>query len=145
MISTKGRYAIRFMIDLAEQPAEIPVPLESIAKRQGISKKYLEIIVKLLVTGKLVRGIGGKGGGYRLLRAPEEYTVGEILELTEGSLTSIACLEKDAEYCPREDFCKTLPMWKKFDKMVHDYFYHITIADLRDGSELPSLPSSPVT
>lgn len=136
MISTKGRYAIRFMIDLAEQPPETPVPLESIAKRQDISKKYLEIIVKQLVTGNLVRGIGGKGGGYLLLRAPKEYTVGEILELTEGSLTAVACLQKDAERCPRESICKTLPMWKKFDKMVHDYFYHITIADLRDGLDI---------
>lgn len=134
MISTKGRYAIRFMIDLAEQGGDTPVPLEDAAERQGISKKYLEIVVKLLVSGKLVKGTSGKGGGYRLLRAPEEYTVGEILEITEGTLATVACLEKGAEVCPREGCCKTLPMWKKFDDMVHDYFYHITIADLRDGT-----------
>ena len=133
MISTKGRYAIRFLIDLAQQPEGIPVPLEDTSARQGISKKYLEIVVKLLVSGKLVKGTSGKGGGYRLLRRPEEYTVGEILELTEGSLATVACLKADAETCPRENVCKTLPMWKKFDAIVHDYFYHITIADLVEG------------
>lgn len=134
MISTKGRYALRFMIDLAEQPAGLSIPLDDIAKKQNISKKYLEIVVKLLVHGNLVKGTGGKGGGYRLLRTPEEYTVGEILEITEGTLAAVACLNKDADSCPREEFCKTLSMWKKFDNMVHDYFYNITIADLRDGN-----------
>ena len=130
MISTKGRYAIRFMIDLAEQPGEDPVPLDDIAKRQEISKKYLEIVVKLLVNGKLVKGISGKGGGYRLLRKPSEYPVGEILELTEGTLAAVACLQENAEVCPRKDICKTLPMWRKFNTMVHDFFYQITLADL---------------
>lgn len=134
MISTKGRYAIRFMLDLAEQPQGVPVPLEDIAERQTLSKKYLEIVVKLLVQGKLVKGTSGKGGGYRLLRKPEEYTVGEILELTEGTLATVACLEKDADACPRQEFCKTLPMWQKFDAIVHDYFYNITIADLDAGN-----------
>ena len=133
MISTKGRYAIRFMIDLAEQPTDTPVPLDEISARQDISKKYLEIAVKLLVTGKLVKGTSGKGGGYRLLRSPDEYTIGEILELTEGTLATVACLKDDAEVCPRQDFCKTLPMWKKFDSIVHDYFFNITIADLISG------------
>lgn len=132
MISTKGRYAVRFMIDLAEQPEGVPVPLEGVARRQGISKKYLEIIVKQLVGGKLVKGASGKGGGYRLLRKPEEYTVLEILEITEGSLAAVSCLGKQAESCPREEICQTLPMWKKFDAMVQDYFAGITIADLRD-------------
>lgn len=134
MISTKGRYAIRFMIDLAEHNEGRPVPLEETAKRQEISKKYLEIVVKLLVSAKLVKGYGGKGGGYRLLRAPEEYTVVEILEATEGRMATVACLGPDAASCPRENGCKTLPMWKKFDEIVHDYFSHITIADLRDGT-----------
>lgn len=134
MISTRGRYAIRFMIDLAEQPEGIPVPLEATAERQGISKKYLEIVVKLLVNKKMVKGSSGKGGGYRLLRIPEEYTVGEILEITEGTLATMACLDSDAESCPRKSFCKTLPMWEKFDNMVHDFFYNITIADLKDGT-----------
>lgn len=134
MISTKGRYAVRFMIDLAEQPEGFPVPLDDIARRQGISKKYLESIVKLLVDGKLVKGISGKGGGYRLLRKPEEYTVGEILKITEGTLATVACLDEGADICPRKDFCKTLPMWKKFDSIVHDFYYGITIADLVNGN-----------
>lgn len=135
MISTKGRYAIRFMIDLAEQPEGIWVPLEESAARQGISKKYLEIVVKILVGGKLVKGASGKGGGYRLLRKPEEYTVGEILELTEGSLATVACLEKDAESCPRKDICKTIKMWEGFHRIMHSYFDTITIADLAAGND----------
>ncbi len=134
MISTKGRYAIRFMIDLAEQSTAAPVPLDETAARQDISKKYLEIIVKILVKGKLVKGTSGKGGGYLLMRRPEEYTIGEILELTEGTLSTVACLNADAEQCPRESSCKTLPMWKKFDNIVHDYFFNITIADLVNGT-----------
>ena len=134
MISTKGRYAIRFMIDLAEQSTDTPVPLDETAARQDISKKYLEIIVKILVKGKLVKGTSGKGGGYLLMRRPEEYTIGEILELTEGTLSTVACLNADAEQCPRESSCKTLPMWKKFDNIVHDYFFNITIADLVNGT-----------
>lgn len=136
MISTKGRYAIRFMIDLAEQPIGRPVPLIEIAARQEISKKYLELIVKILVSGKLVKGTSGKGGGYCLVRMPEEYTVGEILQLTEGTLATVACLNADAQKCPREAVCKTLPMWKKFDDIVHDYFFNITIADLIKGDIL---------
>lgn len=134
MISTKGRYAIRFMIDLAEQPAESAVPLNDIAARQGISKKYLESVVKLLVQGKLVKGASGKGGGYRLTRTPEAYTVDEILELTEGTLASVACLDKNAAGCPNASFCKTLPMWQKYDALTHDFFSSITLADLVAGS-----------
>lgn len=134
MISTKGRYALRFMIDLAEQSADAPVPLDEIAARQGISKKYLEIVVRLLVSGKLVKGASGKGGGYRLLRAPEEYTVCEILAATEGSLATVACLDAGAEACPRGESCKTLPMWKKFDAMVSDFFTQVTLADLVNGT-----------
>lgn len=134
MVSTKGRYAIRFMIDLAEQPEGSPVPLDEIAARQGISKKYLEIVVKLLVRAKLVKGASGKGGGYRLLRKPEEYPIDEILRATEGSLAAVACLHEDADLCPKGEYCKTLPMWKKYDQVVHDFFHGITIADLVNGS-----------
>lgn len=134
MISTKGRYAIRFMIDLAERPEEFPVPLEDVAFRQEISRKYLETVVNLLVRAKLVKGASGKGGGYRLLRKASEYTVGEILKTTEGTLASVACLDEDADACPRSRACKTLPMWKKFDSIVHDFFYHITIEDLVNGN-----------
>ena len=134
MISTKGRYAIRFMIDLAEQEERLPVPLEDVASRQEISKKYLETVVNLLVKAKLVKGASGKGGGYRLLRKPEDYTVGEILKITEGTLATVACLDEDADTCPREKICKTLPMWKKYDSIVHDFFYNITIEDLVNGN-----------
>lgn len=130
MISTKGRYAVRLMIDLAEQESTTPVPLDSIAMRQGISKKYLESIVKILVTGKLVKGTSGKGGGYLLTRRPEEYTILEILELTEGSLATVSCLEKGAESCPREKSCQTIAMWKGYDKLFREYFSGITIRDL---------------
>lgn len=134
MISTKGRYAIRFMIDLAEQPQGTLVPLDDTARRQGISKKYLESVVKLLVNQNLVKGTSGKGGGYRLLRTAEEYTIDEILSITESSLNTVACLDRNAEKCPREQICKTLPMWKKFDILFHDFFSQITIADLINGN-----------
>lgn len=130
MISTKGRYALRVMVDLAEHNTGDYVPLSEISKRQEISMKYLEIIVKALVKGKLLEGQRGKGGGYRLTRPVEEYRVGEILELTEGTLATVACLEKGAGTCPREKECKTLKMWKKHDSMVHDYYYGITLSDL---------------
>ena len=133
MISTKGRYALRVMLDLAQQEQNRFIPLNEIAQRQQISKKYLEIILKTLVTENLLQGLRGKGGGYRLTRKPEEYTVGEILELTEGTLASVACLKDNANNCERKDICMTLPMWQKFDKMVHDFFYHITLEDLIQG------------
>lgn len=129
MISTKGRYAIRLMIDLAEQNSDTPVPLDKIAERQDISKKYLESIVKLLVGGKLVKGASGKNGGYSLTRKPEEYTILEILHLTEGSMATVSCLEKNSEECPRRYKCKTVSMWRDFDNLVSDYFSKITIKD----------------
>ena len=101
MISTKGRYAIRVLIDLAENDNGAYIPLKDIAARQEISKKYLEIIVKDMVTGGLLTGASGKGGGYRLCRNPEEYTIGEVLELMEGSLATVACLADGAMPCPR--------------------------------------------
>ncbi len=134
MISTKGRYALRVMLDLAEHAGEGFIPLKDVAERQQISKKYLEIIVKLLVSGKLVEGVSGKGGGYRLLRAPEEYPVGEILELTEGPLNSVACLADGDFVCPRAAECETLPLWSEFDRLVHDFFYGKTLVDLMPRS-----------
>lgn len=133
MISTKGRYALRVMLDLAQQDPNCFTPLDEIASRQGISKKYLEIILKVLVQKKLLKGLRGKGGGYKLTRLSQSYTVGEILELTEGSLATVACLQADTELCERADTCLTLPMWKQYDKMVHDFFYHITLEDLLSG------------
>ena len=130
MISTKGRYALRVMIDLAEHEHDSYIPLKEIAERQEISKKYLEIIVKDMVKGKLITGTSGKGGGYKLCRAPEEYTVGEILELMEGTLASVACLSDGAEECPRKSTCKTLPLWTEYDKLVHDFFYGKKLSDI---------------
>lgn len=134
MISTKGRYAIRFILDLAEQNSESPVTLDAVASRQDISKKYLESIVKLLVTNKLVKGTSGKGGGYSLIKKPSEYTILEILKNTEGSMATVSCLDENADVCPRESKCKTLKMWKGYTKIVNDYFENITIQDLIDDS-----------
>lgn len=130
MISTKGRYAIRIMIDLAEHDTDSYIPLKDIAARQGLSKKYLEIIVKDMVSGGLLVGASGKGGGYKLCRKPEEYNVGEILELMEGTLSSVICLADKQHDCPRRDVCETLPMWTEFDNMVHDFFYNKKLSDL---------------
>ena len=130
MISTKGRYALRVMIDLAEHEGEEYQPLKDIAARQGVSKKYLEIIVKELVEGGLVAGVSGKGGGYRLCRRPEEYPVGEILERMVGPLSSVACLSAGADPCPRAADCQTLPLWAEYDKLTHDFFYSKYLSDL---------------
>ena len=130
MISTKGRYALRVMIDLAEHEGEEYQPLKDVAERQGVSKKYLEIIVKELVEGGLVAGVSGKGGGYRLCRRPEEYPVGEILERMVGPLSSVACLSAGADPCPRAADCQTLPLWAEYDKLTHDFFYGKTLRDL---------------
>lgn len=130
MISTRGRYAIRVMLDLAEHNNGSYIPLKDIADRQGISKKYLEIIVKEMVSGGLLVGASGKGGGYKLVRTPEEYTIGEIIELMEGSLATVACLADGAAPCPRASACETLPLWTEYDKLTHDFFYSKRLSDL---------------
>ncbi len=130
MISTRGRYALRVMIDLAQNENGKYIPLKDIAERQDISKKYLEIIVKDMVAGGLLTGASGKGGGYKLCRKPEDYPVGEILELMEGSLSSVACLAAKDNSCPRKNACRTLPMWEEYDRLVHDFFYSKTLRDL---------------
>ena len=129
MISTKGRYALRLMIDLAEQNSSEYVPLKSIAGRQKISEKYLQQIAKQLVEKEMLAGISGKGGGYKLTRKPEEYSVGEILELMEGTLSPVACLASGAEECTERAVCRTLPMWRRFDRLVRDFFFNITLAE----------------
>ncbi len=129
MISTRGRYAVRVMIDLAENENGRYIPLKDIAARQEISKKYLEIIVKDMVGGGLLTGTSGKGGGYKLCRKPEEYTIGEILELMEGSMATVACLADGAAPCPRAKACETLPLWLEYDKMTHDFFYSKHLSD----------------
>lgn len=133
MISTKARYALRVMIDLAQHQENKYIPLKEIAARQEISEKYLEIILKMLVTGKMLTGLRGKGGGYKLTRAPEDYIIGEILELTDGPLAPVACLTPTAKDCPRKESCITLPLWQKYDALVHDFFYNITLDDLIKG------------
>ena len=130
MISTRGRYALRVMIDLAEQGAESYIPMKDIAARQEISKKYMEQIMPVLVKNGLVNGVHGQKGGYKLTRPPEKYKVGEILRLTEGDLAPVACLSKDAEPCERCDRCKTVGMWDRFNKLTNEFFDGITIADL---------------
>ena len=131
MISTKGRYAIRVLIDLAENDNGQYIPLKDVAERQQISKKYLEIIARELVAGNLLKGASGKGGGYKLSRPPEEYPIGEVLELMEGSLAPVACLsnKEDAE-CPRASQCNTLPMWDEYRKLTLDFFYGKKLSDL---------------
>lgn len=139
MISTKGRYALRVMVDLAEHQSERYIPLKEIAQRQNISEKYLEIILKVLVRNRFLTGLRGKGGGYRLTRTPSQYTIGSILRLTEDTLAPVACLEENAQQCPRMSECRTLPMWTKLDTMINEFFDGITLADLiatgQDGDD----------
>ena len=130
MISTRGRYALRVMLDLAENEEGKFIPLKDIAARQEISKKYLEIIVKDLVAGGFLVGASGKGGGYKLCRRPEEYSVGEIIELMEGSLSPVACLSRKDFDCARQGGCKTLPLWIEYNQLVHDFFYNKRLTDL---------------
>lgn len=130
MVSTRGRYALRVMIDLAEHSNGKYMAMKSVAERQEISLKYLEKILRLLVSANLVEGVHGKGGGYRLTRAPQDYSVHEILKLTEGSLAPVACLECGAEECKRAGECRTLPMWTELNRLVNGYLENITLADL---------------
>ena len=129
MISTKGRYAIRLMVDLARQDRERFTPLGEIADRQQISKLYLEIILKKLVTAKMITGKSGKNGGYKLVKKPEKITVLEILELMEGTVAPVACLAKGAKTCSFRKECSTIEMWKEFDELTKLFFSDWTIAD----------------
>lgn len=129
LVSTKGRYALRVMLSLADNRDEY-TSLKSIADSQEISLKYLESIASVLSKGGLIEGIHGKGGGYKLTKKPEEYTVWSILRLTEGGLSPVSCLECENNVCKRAAECKTLPMWTEFYNLTRDYFEKITIADL---------------
>ncbi len=131
-ISTRGRYAIRVMLTLAEKYNGEYVPLKQISENQEISQKYIEGIMTDLSKKGLVEAVHGKGGGYKLVKDPSEYSIKEILLSTEGSLAPVACLEKDAPPCPRAANCKTLKMWKGFNKLIDDYFSGITLADLEN-------------
>ena len=130
MITTRGRYALRIMIDLAENADCGFIPLKEIAERQELSKKYLEIIAKDLVSGGLIIGSSGKHGGYMLARKPEEYTLGEIIELMEGTLSPVACLADSEHVCSRKPNCKTLPLWEEYSDMIRDFFYSKKLSDL---------------
>lgn len=129
-ISTKGRYALRVMIDLAEQNRAMYIPLKEIAARQEISQKYLESIMTILSKNNFIEAVHGKGGGYRLNREPKDYKVGEILRLVEGTLAPVACLQCGATPCDKVSECRTLPMWENLNKMVNEYLDSVTIEDL---------------
>ena len=135
MISTRGRYALRVMIDLAEHENGEYIPLKEVAARQEISQKYTEGIMVTLSKAGLVDGAHGKGGGYRLVKSPDEYRIGDILRVTEGSLSPVACLEEGAPPCSRAENCRTLDMWTRLDRLINDFFNGITVADLMRGDD----------
>lgn len=130
IVSTKGRYAIRVMLDLAEHRNGSYIPMKEVAERQEISLKYLEKILPVLTKNNLIKGVHGKGGGYMLTREPEDYKIGEILRLTEGDLAPVACLQCGAEPCAKASECRTLPMWSKFNDIINEYFDNISLKDL---------------
>ncbi len=130
IVSTKGRYALRVMVYLAQERAEDYIPLKQIAEAEGISQKYLEAIMTTLSKADMVDAAHGKGGGYRLNRPTSAYTVGSILKLTEGSLATVSCTTQGPAACARATCCHTLPMWERLDRMIDDFFEGITLADL---------------
>lgn len=130
LISTKGRYALRVLIDMAEHPTTGYIPLKEVAARQEISEKYLESVLKTLVRNGILSGMRGKGGGYKLAIPAEQCTIGRILRLTEESLAPVSCLEEGRAACPRMAECRTLSMWQGLDKVITDYLDGITLADL---------------
>ncbi len=136
LISTKGRYALRVMLELADHERGEYVPLNTIAARQEISVKYLESILVVLSKAGAIDGLRGKGGGYRLNRAPRDYTVGEILRLVEGSLAPVACLDCKPNDCHRTVECRTLPLWEKLQALIENYLDGVTLADLADPSRI---------
>ena len=130
LISTKGRYALRLLIDLAEHRDQGAVSLGSMAARQGISEKYLEAVLKPLVRASILEGTRGKGGGYRLLPEPNEIPLGQVLRLVEPSLGTVSCLKEGAEDCPRREECRTLPLWQELDALILGFLDGKTLADL---------------
>ena len=133
IVSTKGRYALRVMLCFARRGGDEYIPLKEIAEAEGISQKYLESIMTILSKADFVDAVHGKGGGYRLNRKPEEYTVGSILKLTEGSLAAVSCTAQGPAACSRSTCCQTKPMWIKLDKMIDEFFEGITLADLLEA------------
>ena len=130
LVSTKGRYALRVMLELAQSDPNAYLALPVIAEKQGISEKYSESIIAVLSRAGLVDGLRGKGGGYRLSRPAADYSVGEILRLTEGSLAPVTCLEGEENTCPRAGQCTTLPMWEKLNGIINDYLDGVSLSDL---------------
>lgn len=130
MISTKGRYALRVLLDLAENRSQAYIPMRDIAQRQGLSLKYLERIVPLLSKNGLVEAVHGKGGGYRLAVEPMQCSLWRVLELTEGDLAPVSCLECGAKPCEHAASCRTLPVWKELDRRVRSYLQSVTLFDL---------------
>ena len=135
LISTRGRYALRVLLDLAENQDKGYIAMKKVAERQELSLKYIERIMPVLSKNHYVEGVQGKGGGYRLVKNPKEYRIGDILRLTEGTLAPVACLECNSITCQREKTCKTLPMWREFYQIINDYFDNITLADLMNGEK----------
>ena len=133
-ITTRGRYALRVLIDLAEHRSEGYVAMRDVAERQDISLKYLEKILPALVEAGCIEGIHGKGGGYRLVRDPSEYRVGDILRISEDTLSPVACLSEGAGPCARAEKCRTLPLWKGLSKVVSDYLDQVRLSDLSEHS-----------
>ena len=134
IVSTKGRYALRVMVSFAQRGGEEYIPLKEIAEAEGISQKYLESIMSVLSKAGFLDAVHGKGGGYRLNRRPEQYTVGSILKLTEGSLAAVSCTSQGAAACSRTECCQAKPMWDRLEKLIDDFFEGITLADLlKDG------------
>ena len=135
MISTRGRYAVRILLDLAEHADGALIPMKEVAARQGISLKYIERIMPALRNSGLIESTHGIGGGYRLAKPPETVTLWEILSLAEGDLAPVACLETGAEPCGRAPICKTLPVWQGYYALTKDYFSNLTLADLLKQQE----------
>ena len=130
MFSTKGRYALMVLTDIAEQNKNDYVPLKDIAKRQGISKKYLESIVKKLVDAGLLTGISGKNGGYKLVKSPSKYSIGEILDASEGSIAPVPCITEDHAHCNRKNHCKSLPLWIELNNLISKFLYKKKLSEL---------------
>lgn len=141
-ITTKGRYALRIMVDLAKQNSDGFIPLKDISARQDISEKYSEMIIGLLAKAGLVMSSRGKGGGYKLVKAPELYSIGSVLKAVEGSLAPVSCLEQPEVVCPRAGSCITLPMWRELDRRIDEYLESVSIMDLVNQTNLAGSPNS---
>ena len=135
LISTKGRYALRLLTDLAEHQSDGYVSLKEVADRQEISEKYLEAIIRILVKDGILIGLRGKGGGYRLSQSPDHFSVYRVLQLTENSLAPVSCLEANATSCARMVDCRTFPLWQGLDQVISEYLGRYTIADLMQAGQ----------